>query len=444
MKSILQQISRNALISGVLYLFLTVCTVNTYAQSGNKQNTFANPLNLSYRFQLTKPSRREAADPTMVLFKGKYYLFASKSGGYWSSDNLINWKFITSHDLPWEDYAPTVVEMNDTLYFMATNWFKNNKGIYKTADPAMGNWKLTVETFKKQLSDPDLFHDDNDQLYLYYGTSNVTPIYGVELNTKTFDLIGEPVGLIQSNIADHGWERSNDYNTKEVKPYIEGAWMNKINGKYYLQYSAPGTQFKSYADGLYIGDSPLGPFKLADNDLFSYKPEGFIAGAGHGSTFKDKFGNYWSIMTMTISVKESFERRLGLFPAFLDKDGTFYTYTAFGDFPHIVPQKLMKGPEDYQPSGMLLSYNKPVEVSSSLPEHPKENATGENIRKYWSAQTGNKGEWIMVDLQKIYNVNSVQINFAEEGTQLFGRSDSIYYQYLLEYSNDKKTWKKIA
>jgi len=38
----------------------------------------------------------------------------------------------------------------------------------------------------------------------------------------------------------------------------------------------------------------------------------------------------------------------------------------------------------------------------------------------------------------------IQINFAEEGTQLLGRSDSIYYQYLLEYSNDKKTWKKIV
>jgi len=147
---------------------------------------------------------------------------------------------------------------------------------------------------------------------------------------------------------------------------------------------------------------------------------------------------------MTISIKHPFERRLGLFPAFFDKDGMFYTYTGFGDFPHIVPQKLMKGPGDYQPSGMLLSYNKPVEVSSELPNHPKENATSENIRKYWSAQTGNKGEWIIVDLQDRCKVNAVQINFAEEGTQLLGRSDSIYYQYLLEYSNDKKTWKKIV
>lgn len=147
---------------------------------------------------------------------------------------------------------------------------------------------------------------------------------------------------------------------------------------------------------------------------------------------------------MTISVKHRFERRLGLFPAFFDKGGTFYTYTGFGDFPHTVPQKLMKGPGDYSPAWMLLSYNKPVEVSSSLPEHLKENATGENIRKYWSAATGNKGEWVMVDLQSQCRISAVQINFAEEATTLLGRSDAMYYQYLLEHSNDKKNWKKLT
>ena len=33
------------------------------------------------------PSRRKANDPTMVVFKGEHYLFASKSGGYFHSVN---------------------------------------------------------------------------------------------------------------------------------------------------------------------------------------------------------------------------------------------------------------------------------------------------------------------------------------------------------------------
>ena len=51
------------------------------------QTTICNPVNLSYRFCLDAPSRREAADPTMVVFKGEYFLFASKSGGYFHSVN---------------------------------------------------------------------------------------------------------------------------------------------------------------------------------------------------------------------------------------------------------------------------------------------------------------------------------------------------------------------
>ena len=439
-------------MKGLFRIIAVLCTLYSpfilSAQVPDNTNTICNPINLSYRFQLTKPSRREAADPTMVVFKGEYYLFASKSGCYWSSGDLIHWKMITSQNLPFEDYAPTVVAIGDTLFFLATNWGKNSKSLYKTNDPSSGRWQVAVDTFPKIMSDPALFLDDDGRLYFYYGTSNRAPIYGVELDRKTFKLIGDPVECVNSDFENHGWERPGDYNTVERRPFLEGAWMNKHNGKYYLQYAIPGTEYKSYADGLCIGNSPLGPFKIAENNPVSYKPEGFIAGAGHSSTFQDKYGNYWHIATMTISVKDPFERRLGLFPAFFDKDGEFYTYTGFGDFPHQVLQKKLKGPDDYQPAWMLLSYNKPVQVSSTLAGHPKENITAENIRKYWSAETGNKGEWLTIDLESPSTVNAVQINFAEEGTTTLGntvgRADSIYYQYLLEYSTDNRSWKKLA
>jgi len=429
----------NLFLRSVGSLFLTISAVQANSQTLIEHTAICNPLNLNYRFQLAKPSRREAADPALIMFKDKYYLFASKSGGYWSSDNLINWSFITTKDLPLEDYAPAAVVIGDSVYFMGLD-----KRIYSSADPSTGSWHIAKDGFMMNAGDPDLFLDDDSRLYLYFGLSNTKPISAIELDRKTLNPIGKPTELFNTNSNDFGWERPGDYNILKRRPYLEGSWMTKHNGKYYLQYSVPGTEFKSYADGLYIADSPLGPFILADNNPFSYKPEGFVNGAGHSSTFRDKYGNYWHIVTMTISVKHPFERRLGLFPAFFDKDGMFYTYTGFGDFPHTVPQKLMKGPEEYQPFGMLLSYDKPVEVSSSLPNHPKENATAENIRNYWSAQTGNKGEWIMVDLKNSYKVNAVQVNFAEEGMQLLGRSGAIYNQYLLEYSNDKKTWKKIA
>jgi xylan 1,4-beta-xylosidase len=406
------------------------------------QTTICNPLNISYRFCLDQPSRREAADPVIVLFKGEYYLFASKSGGYWNSTDLINWNFITSAELPFEDYAPAILVMKDTMYFMASG--KSPVTIYKTANPKSGKWQIANTAFPIGMTDPDLFLDDNGRLYFYYGCSNQQPIYGVELDTKTFNPIGTPVECFNSNKEIYGWERSGDYNEGDKRPWVEGAWMTKHGGKYYLQYASPGTEFKSYNDGVYVSDNPLGPFKLAEHNPCSYKPEGFIAGAGHSSTFQDKYGNYWHISTMTISQKHMFERRLGLFPMFFDNDGWLYTNTRFGDFPFKIPTKKTTAADDLFAKWMLLSYNKPVKVSSELADFPKNFANDEEIRTYWSAKTGAKGEWISIDLQKISTIHALQINYAENQTNLLGRTPQMYYQYLLEYSDDNKTWKCLT
>jgi len=431
-----------------LSIIISLTTIMSFGQSAiadksnSKQTTICNPLNLSYRFSLQAPSRREAADPTLVMFKDEYYLFASKSGGYWHSTDLITWDLITSSDLPLEDYAPTVVVIRDTLFFMASG--NAPITIYKTSKPKTGKWDVAKSDFKIGLTDPCLFLDDDGRLYLYYGCSNNKPIYVVELDSKSFNTIGNPVECFNSRKDDYGWEQKGDYNNLPENPWIEGAWMTKFKGKYYLQYAAPGTEFKSYCDGLYISDNPLGPFNLASNNPCSSKPEGFIDGAGHSSTFQDKYGNYWHISTMTISQKHMFERRLGLFPMFFDNDGMLYTYTGFGDFPYIIPQKKIAGPDELFAQWMLLSFNKPVEVSSELTDHPKTCAVDEDIRTFWSAQSGNKGEWISIDLKKQCQINAVQINFAENNTKLYGRDPKIFFQYLLEYSDDNKTWKMLA
>lgn len=409
----------------------------------SKISTFCNPLNLNYRFCADKPSRREAADPVMILYKNEYYLFASKAFAYWHSTDMINWDLISSTDLPLEDYAPAVVVVKDTLYFMASNPNSPPK-IYKTTDPKSGKWSVANSSFPISMIDPDLFLDDDGRLYFYYGCSDVNPIYGVELDKKTLNPIGKSLELFNSNKKNNGWERFGDYNDKEDSPWVEGPWMTKYGNKYYLQYAVPGTQFKSYCDGVYVSDKPLGPFTPAANNPVSYKPEGFIAGAGHSNTFQDKYGNYWHTSTMTVSIKHIFERRIGLFPVFFDNDGEMYTYTTFGDFPMKMPKKKISSPAELFPKWMLLSYNKPVEVSSELPNHSRKFAADEEIRSYWSAATGNKGEWLLMDLKTNAEVNAIQINYAENQTEIYGRNDSIYHQYLLQYSLDGKNWKTLA
>src|SRR5215831_5271704 len=85
-----------------------VCLI--MAAPPDRPRTFANPINIEYRFMTDQPSRREAADPVIVLFGGDYYLFASKSGGYWYSTDMIDWKFVKPEGLPIEAYAPAVME----------------------------------------------------------------------------------------------------------------------------------------------------------------------------------------------------------------------------------------------------------------------------------------------------------------------------------------------
>jgi len=421
-----------------LAIVSNICYGQKETGKNYKQTTLCNPVNLSYRFCLDTPSRREAADPTMIVFKGEYYLFASKSGGYFHSTDLVSWDLITTTDLPLEHYAPTAVVMNDTLYFMASA--PAPLKIYKTADPKSGNWQVANAAFPIGMIDPDLFVDDDGRLFFYYGCSDVNPLYGVELDRNTLNPIGKPVAIMNSDKEVNGWERKGDYNDAPGRPWIEGAWMTKHKGKYYLQYAGPGTEYKSYSDAAYVADQPLGPFTMAINNPFSYRPEGFIAGAGHSSTFQDKYGNYLRISTMTISQKHMFERRLGIFPAFFDKDGRLHTYTGFGDFPYTIPAKKITTADEIFPGWMLLSYRKPVEVSSELPDHPKAFAADEEIRSYWSAATGNQGEWITMDLQQECTIHAIQVNYAENETKLFGRSGEMYYQYLMEYSTDNKTW----
>lgn len=405
--------------------------------------TICNPMDIRYRFCIEEPSRREAADPTVVSYRDLYFLFASKSGGYWYSDDLSKWNFIETEEIPIEEYAPTVIKIDDILYFLASSNEKST--IYKSDNPMSGHWTVAVEELEFPVWDPAFFLDNDKRLYLYWGCSDKNPIYGIELDYKNdFAFIGKPHALIKGNTNEHGWEVPGDNNQlKETNPWIEGAWMNKYQGKYYLQYSGPGTEFKSYSDAVYTSDYPLGPFKLQDHNPFSSKPEGFASAAGHGSTFQDKHGNYWHIATSTISVKHIFERRLVLYPTFFDSEGVMYCSTSFGDYPFIIPNKKIENAKDGFPEWMLLSYHKPLTVSSELDSFPALNMNDENLRTYWAAKSGNPNEFVSIDLGDKYDVYAIQINFAEHLTEIYGRQKGLSYQYLIEYSNDNRNWKLL-
>ena len=202
--------------------------------------------------------------------------------------------------------------------------------------------------------DPALFKDDDGRWYLYWGSSNIFPLYGIELDMREADVAAAHPLRRQAARADPARTRSSTAGSgsgritraSTASTYIEGAWMTKHGGRYYLQYGAPGTEYNVYATGTYVSDNPLGPFEYAPYNPVGYKPGGFVHGAGHGNTFQDEYGNWWNTGTPWIGHNWNFERRIALFPAAFSDDGQMSVDTRFADFPHYMPTAKVTDPEE--------------------------------------------------------------------------------------------------
>lgn len=439
-------------------IYITAILFLIFSTGYSQQKTYCNPINIDYGHCpipnfVTQGKHRATADPVATYFKDKYYLFSTNQWGYWHSDNMLDWKFIPrkflrpEHKVYDELCAPSVSFVNDTLLVVGSTHTKEFP-IWMSINPKMDDWKELVHKFEAGAWDPQIFWDkEKDEVYLYYGSSNLYPLYGVKLNRKTFQPEGEVIPVLALNDDEHGWERFGEHNDNTfLQPFTEGAFMTKHNGKYYLQYGAPGTEFSGYADGVYVGSNPLGPFEYQSFNPFSYKPGGFARGAGHGATYQDSNNDYWHISTIVISTKNNFERRLGIWPSGFDRDGILYSNTAYGDYPTFLPSEKKSHAGLNSFSGwMLLNYNKPVQVSSTLGGYQPNYAVDEDIKTYWSAKSADKGEYFITDLGEKSTINAIQINYADQDAELMGKpSSTTGHKYIVYSSNDGKKWNVLV
>ncbi len=446
-------------------LLLTIVTFVFFVFTNGvaaQQKTYCNPINIDYGYtpipNFSEWGRHRAtADPVIVTYKNDYYLFSTNQWGYWWSSDMLNWKFVSRRFLrEWnkvydELCAPAVGIIGDTMLVFGST-YSSNFTIWMSTNPKADDWKPLVDSFAIGGWDPSFFTDDDGRFYMYNGSSNRYPMYGVELDRTTMQPKTTRKEMYLLEHWRYGWQRFGEYmDNTFLDPFIEGSHLTRYKNKYYLQYGAPGTEFSGYADGLLVGSSPLGPWE-AQSDPLSFKPGGFARGAGHGATFQDKFGAYWHVSTMVVSVKNNFERRLGIWPTGFDKDDVMYCNTAFGDYPHYLPEviKDQQIGNSYQNSGftgwMLLNYKKPVRVSGTLGNYSANNIVDESIKTYWSATSSNKGEWVETDLGAVSTVNAIQINYADQDVDdnRLGKAENQFHQYKLYYSLDGKNWKTLV
>lgn len=427
----------------IIYFALLIMAACSLQAQQDGKTIMTNPLNLNYRFQTDGVCRREAADPVIILYKDRYYLFGSHSSGYWHSSNLKDWQYVATKTLKAaEAWAPAVLVYKDAVYYLGMG----ERRMYKSTNPEADEWeevKLDLPGF----GDPSLFQDNDGRVYLYYGCSDNAPIVGFEVDPENnFKAITSEVVLIPHASDRLGWEVFGDKNElHDKKGWNEGPCITRQGDYYYLMYAAPGTEFTSYCTGVYTSKNPLGPYTCMPGVPFSIKPGGFITGAGHGHPFKDRYGNDWYVSTMIVSAKEHFERRVGIYPAYY-QEGYAHAITDDMDYPFIVPDKKVNFSKKSISAGInLLTYGKRTSASSSLEAHQPDKAADENIKTWWAAASGKQGEWLQVDLGKVMEVAALQVCFADHDFNTYRKDKNVpVYQYVAEYSTDGKNWQILA
>ena len=382
---------------------------------------------------------RETADPSVVYYKGKWYLYPSCGMAYITSD-FIHW---THHPLNCPDigYAPTVALFRNKFYLTACDanlWVSDSPlGPFKNIGPM-----ADIHGAILKMADPMIFADEGGKLYIYWG---IGPggIRGAALDPNFPNKLTSEIKVLFKFNPEHIWERLGDSNEDPTMSYVEGAWMLKHGKKYFLTYAAPGTELKTYAMGTYVSHSPLGPFKYQKRNPILRNTEGLVHGPGHGSIVKGPKGTIWAFYTCLVRNLHYFERRIGMDPAGFDKNGNLFVLGS-SDTPQLAPG-LKKHPEHGNSAGLIpVTINRIPEASSWISGHEPVFALDDSLRTSWQAAKKDKKPWLRVNFRNGFIISAARIQWAEPGLDYQKGILPGPVKYKLEISTDGKKWRAIV
>lgn len=245
---------------------------------------------------------QDAPDPTVVrAADGYFYAYTTNTeeGGRTQlhpilrSADLISWKKVGTvfTDLPtWasHDFWAPHIFMRGGKYYLYYAAKQRETGAHTigvaVADSPTGPFRDKGQPLlpiaNPSTIDPFVL-EDGEKLYLYWGSDRV-PLLVQELSPDGLSVVGEPEPVLFPSDAAEGYER-----------LVEGPWVIKREGYYYLFYSGDDCCDRPhYAVLVARSKSPLGPFEKNPNNPVLFAGERFI-GPGHNGLIQDDGGDWW-------------------------------------------------------------------------------------------------------------------------------------------------------
>ncbi|MFV0541702.1 MAG: glycoside hydrolase family 43 protein [Aestuariibaculum sp.] len=276
------------------------------------------------------------ADPTIFKDNGIYYLYGTSQG---SLTNMGNGFLVyTSTDLQeWEGpigntggfalkdtnafgdtgfWAPQIFKHNNIFYMAYT---ANEKTAMATSNSPLGPFANSGSPISETSQiDPFVFTDDDGKSYLYHvRLTNGNRIFVAEMNDDLQTIKEET--LTEIITATEPWE-----NTVNASwPVAEGPTVLKLDGTYYLFYSANDFRNPDYAVGYATALNPMGPWTKASNNPIIHDSMIDENGTGHGDVFYDGQGNMQYVIHTHFSASVVHPRKTGVIQ--LQKNGEIIT-----------------------------------------------------------------------------------------------------------------------
>ena len=415
----------------------------------NFKNTYCNPLKLeNYPKGYEMPPHRSLADPSVLFYDGKWYMYPSYEMAYVSED-FIHWEH---HEIEPRDigYAPTIVKHRDKIYL-----YGKNGNLYVSDDPLgpfekIGPIKLEDGTPLNATFDPMIFADEDGCVYIYYAIARRfnektdVSIWGIELDADDLTReLGAAKCLVRFDNT-HKWECFGERNQNTALSWIEGPWMIRKNGRYYLTYSAPGTHYGTYAMGAYYSDQgPLEGFVYQKNNPICNKRFGLVRGGGHGCIVAGPKDTLWAFYTCPVKYAHMFERCVAMDPVAINADGELMVLENT-DAPQWAPG-VKDDPYFQNDTGLIpLTYNEVVSATSCAPGRDALYAVDESMLTWWQPLPEDEDRTLTVSLWGRYAVSAARVIWRDVDMNYEGGILPGPFQYKIEVSTDRENWLTVV